>query len=288
MKKTHYAVCTLLIFCCIFSGCSQKNEDIPPSIHLLGEMLKPVPFGGYVCGFEDTKTLFQLPVFSSGKEMLPVNNISTVTLLGDQTELSCVVFKMGGFNYNEEYDYVLATLFFHVEMPQAGEYTVNQLQITLRDGKEFIYPLGDIHFFVEKQETTSMLSMSKFMINQTSATNFKIAFMNESTDVITIDSLSYLDSMYKGLTITKFVDFGTQILEDGLDIPANEERTFFFSFKPNNDFFSNDENKFLFMLPFVNYSVNGKDERTNAQTQSTIIQPSFTPEYVLNLFGVES
>ena len=89
--------------------------------------------------------------------------------------------------------------------------------------------------------------------------------------------------MYERCLIKKYIDFDLKNAEEGCDIPAGQTRTFLFSLIPNKNYFPEDEDHFLYLLPFIHFKQNDVAYTMPAQTQATVIQPPFTPEYVLAL-----
>ena len=290
MKK-HFVVYIFVLFGSILVSCAPDGYlDIEKS-NLGWQTIEIPPFYGYICGFEHTETFIQLPVFFNylGKTYeysLTASDIASVTLAGDGIELICRSFDLHGHIRNEKYNYTLATFSFLTQLPEAGEYLVNQLIVELYDGTVITNALGEILFIVKPELNVSSLRMRSFMINQSDPFNLRISFANTSEYYdITILTLSYPKTKYAGVSVKMFAEFHSQFPESGLTIPPTEERTFHFTFQPNNDFFSLDQDKFLLLRPFVHYYQNGFVGIIPAQTQATVVQPPFTIEFILSLFN---
>jgi hypothetical protein len=263
------------------SGCTTTNYDD----NSWGTFV-PVPFSGYICGFEESQTLMQLPYFYSSSDKLSVEDVSQINLLGDNLVLRCEKINMLQPKSNDEYDYMLSTLSFRVNMPEHGEYIVSKIEIVLQDKRVITRELGEINFTTISSNVQTMpISMTQFMINQADYTELKVAFKNESVNTVDITSLSYLDEMYENCTIKKYLDFELNEEEEGLNIPARETRTFLFSLSPNDSYFNKGEEHYLYLLPLIYFSENNVDCIMPAQTQATIVQPPFKPEYALELMS---
>lgn len=244
----------------------------------------PVPFGGYVCGYENKETFLQFPLLYRGNNELSIEDISGATLLSNKAELSCQDCNLLSYKYNKEYNYSLSTLTFRVILPLAGEYTVDRIRFIMHDGKIINYNLGKLVFDVQKAEDSDTeISMRQFIINQEDYKTFRITYQNNIDKTVELTGLVYPESMFIGQTIKKYLDFDLTTPEGGLDIPAGAERTFLFYLDPEPEFFSGD-NSFLYMLPFVSYSIDGATKTMPSQTQATVVQSPFTPEYVMRLF----
>lgn len=287
MKRTFHFISfvnILIIFISSLSGCSFSNDN-----EVEWDAFTPVPFDGYVCGFEDTQTLIQIPAFLSNNiDDLPVENFTNISLVGEEAMLICEYLNLSELKYNSEYDYSLTTLAIQVNLPTAGEYSINEIRISFSDGTNIYKALGNITFSVikpTKLEQTPPIFMTKLMINQVEYNSLKIAYTNNSTDTVEISSLSFPDSLYSDLSIKKYVDFELETPEDGLSIHPGETRTFAFAFETNQEYFAPVEVHYLYLLPFLNYNVNGDEMRMPSQTQATVVQPPFTTDYVLALLG---
>lgn len=89
--------------------------------------------------------------------------------------------------------------------------------------------------------------------------------------------------MYHDVSIEKYVDFELTKPEEGLEIPAGEVRTFLFKFTPNDDYFTDDIDHFVFLLPYLYYSDTNFDYKMPAVSQVLVVQPPFTDEYISEL-----
>jgi hypothetical protein len=291
MKKKWYTILALfciltvaVVFTIILPALTNTNEE-KNNVKFL-----PVPFGGYVCGYENKETFLQLPLLLRGDNELSIEDISSVTLLSNKAELLCNISNILPPINDNKYDYNLSTLTFLVKLPLTGEYSIDGGRVTMHDGNVNSYKLSKLVFDVRKAEgADTEISMRQFMINQEDYKTFRVAYQNNTDDTVELIGLAYPKSMYKGQTINKYLDFNLTTPEDGLDIPAGEERTFLFCLDPESRYFSG-ENSFLYMLPFVTYSVHGVTKSMPSQTQATVVQSPFTPEYVMQLFednGIE-
>jgi hypothetical protein len=287
MKQRHRVitlVCLLIVVAIATTTVIVVNKKIHTRDIENEAAFVPVPFGGYVCGYENTETFLQIPLLFNGAAELSVNDISRVVLKSDNIELSCQGYALSYYKHNEENNYMLSTLSFKVMLPTKGKYTVDQLQLTMHNGKTLNKKLGKIIFHVTNAEDSdAAISMTQFMINQQDYKLYKIAYRNNTDETISLIGLDYPENMFVGQTIKMYSDFDTTTPETGLDIPPGEERTFLFSFESKSGYFSGNHS-FLFMLPFINYSIDGLTKTIPAQTQATIIQSPLTSDYVKQLF----
>lgn len=75
-KRYLLAAVILLLFAC---ACGAKTVDSDPE-----ELsVKAPPFGGYICGYENTETLVQVPIFLPVGYELTDNEICRITLSGE-------------------------------------------------------------------------------------------------------------------------------------------------------------------------------------------------------------
>jgi len=280
LKKAIIVFLAIVLSLCHLSGCVKSPQEIAK-----WNSFSPVPFDGYICGFETQKILIQLPFFYLSVDPIEIDDISNIVLRGTNTILCCDDINILHPHKNIDRGYCLSTLTFRVIMPSPGSYVINRILITLCDNRTIERALGDIMFEVVKSTdwNDSIFFASNFMINQVDYSAIKVTYVNNSSEVTEITKVSYLDNMYSGVNIEKFIDVGCTTPEEGLWIPAGANRTFVFSFVPNDNFFSKKDEFFLFLLPFVEITSDSTTGFVPMQSQALIIQPPFSERYVEKL-----
>ncbi|MGX8698719.1 MAG: hypothetical protein ACSW8F_02150, partial [bacterium] len=200
-------------------------------------------------------------------------------------ELDCKFLQMLKPKRDEKSPHVLSTLVFRAVLPSAGVYHVNKIQISLHDKRTIVKPLGNIMFEVrqESQWSDEMIFASEFMINQRDYSVIKVTYENKNSDTVEITDVSYPDDLYSNVSIRKYADLECSMPEEGLQIPAGEKRTFVFSFEPEKNYFSEEENAFLFLLPFVEFSSGAMTDTVPMQSQPLVIQPAFSESFIEKL-----
>ena len=281
MKKNSLVIVVmiLLIIKC-FLGCSVPSGEIKN-----WDSFSPVPFSGYICGFENTKCLLQLPFFYRSEDSICVDDIEEVSLCGDSVLIECSDVNILQSKTNEKLGYSLSTLTFRTNLPISGNYETRRICVNLRDGRVIERPIGCVFFVVTKGAifNDSDIYASNFLINQLDYCSMKVTYANHSFEDVEITDVTYLNQMYNSVTIKKYADWECTSPEEGTWIPAGGKKTFVFSFIPNESFFPNDETKFLYLLPFVKLSSDTVTGLIQAQSQPLIIQPPFTEDFINKL-----
>ncbi len=284
-RRMFFIIATTLFFLAILiTSCSSQHNE-PDGVMTNWENVKMLPFSGYICGFQNTSTFLQIPLFLPQNDNIDKSSISAVSLLGQEKELICTDYQLSMFRDSSATGYKLTTFSFKAHLPEAGMHHVDRLSIRFNDNTTKEWELGNIEIIVENEELSidsDILSMREFIVNQTQSYSFKIAYANTSNSDIMIEDFSYPESLYENVHIMKYKDFSLQEAEEGLGIPANSERTFLITFT-QKEVLSRSNNQFYFMLPFVFYSANGVRYHQPAQTQATIVQTPVTKEYIVDL-----
>ena len=192
--------------------------------------------------------------------------------------------------HNKDHGYSLSTLTFRAVMPSSGSYVINRILITLRDNRTIEKALGDIVFEIVEGTlwNDSLIFASNFLINQVDNSTMKVTYTNNTSEVVKITDVSFLDSMYSGVSVKKYIDLECSTPEEGLWIPAGSDRTFVFSFDLNDEFFSEKEKSFLFLLPCVEISSDSSTDLIPMQSQALIIQPPFSESYIEELLEISA
>lgn len=248
------------------------------------QSVRAVPFSGYICGYEGEETFIQLPMFFSSTENISINDIANILISGSNVEFQCNNYRFSQSQDSLVSDYKMVTLSFRIKLGTAGIYNLDCLKVTLHDGTQLNWNLNDIEINIEEKmiQETKSLSMRNFIINQTQMTNFKVSYVNQTDSDILIEKFSYPEYVYDNISISKYKDFDLKIPEEGLIIPAGQERTFLITLSLKKDYEERND-QFSYILPFIYYRVNGTAEQMLAQTQSTVIQPPFTEDFILSL-----
>lgn len=281
MKKKKYTVflglilfaLTILIFVTMFINSQYMEQQSNWG------NVKPVPFDGYICGYENEKTFLQLPIFCHQNDNVDINNISSIVLYGDR-EFFCTNYLLSSFQNSEVEEYKLATLSFKVQLSEKGVFVFDHLKINLNDGKVIEWQLGNIEITViDNNNFDDILSMTQFIVNQSDITNFRISYTNNTDDDIIIDKIYYPNDLFEGLQINIYTDFQLTSRESEMIIPPHEERTFLISLGNEGE----SGNLFYYILPFIYFEYDDSIIQMPAQTQATIVQAPFTKEFILDL-----
>lgn len=150
-----------------------------------------------------------------------------------------------------------------------------------QEGESISLPLNDLVFEVQPASApdTELLSNYQFFINSSDYPELRVTYQNHTDQPITIKGFSYPEDVCTGYTVQKYTDFDVKTPEDGMDVPANSQKTFVVHFKFSNDFRQGDGMYYLF-LPFVEYEAAGTTYTMPAQRQTLITHPTLTQEVV--------
>ncbi len=284
MKK--FGIVLILL---LFTACGQKSYDKTSSVN----DIKTPPFGGYVCGFRGDTTFLQFPIFIP--DGISKNSIVKIILSGDK-EFSCSRYNFSTFSRSKYEGYMFSILSFRVIFPEAGDFCVDKLNIFFEDEKSIELKLGKIFFDIRENESPAeYLSVRSFLINDSKLSELNISYVNNTDKPIIIENFSYPEDVCSNVKIEKFDKFGARfelppegdgysrpkerIAEKGLVVPPHSEKAFIATF----DFdagFANNEGRFFYFLPFVEYKIDNEHIIMPAQIQATVIQPTFTEEVV--------
>lgn len=259
----------------VISACGAKVEDNTPA-----ELsVKAAPFGGYICGYENTETLVQISIFLPVDYELTNNEICRITFSGEGVELSTQDGSLSSRTLSKDERYEFSNFTSRVKLEQAGSYCVDTLNIYKWDDTVLTLKLGEIHFEVqpEPELESEALQMRTFWVNQLEPSVMRITFFNGAEQPAEIKSFSYPKDVCNGAEIEMYTDFDLSAKEEGLTVPPNEERTVLVHFDFTEEFLE-DEGKFFYLLPFVEYQLGDTTVTMPAQTQATVVQTPFTEQ----------
>lgn len=277
MKK--FTILFGVLVLCFLTAC--KPNAVPDSTAAPeegGPNLKAPAFSGYVCGYQGSTTLLQLPVFLPEDEDFSLNGVTAMEISGDGVSFPCSSYSLSSFTECNYDGYKTATLNFNVSLEESGEFAVNKLSITsFSENFTVELDLGRIVLDIreEQEPQTGDLSMRQFWVNQIDPSSLAITYMNHTDQEISIESFTYPSDICSGVKIEKYDDFELTAKEEGLTIPPQEEKTFLVTFEFEDNFAEN-EGKFFYLLPFVAYEIEGEQRIMPAQTQATVVQTPFT------------
>ena len=277
MKKNILLLIPLLLMT-VIGGCSDSKVESKS-----WQSFSPVPFSGYVCGFENSKPLFQLPVFFKDDDSLSEEDISRVIICSEDVEIECEDVSMLSVKESSKQGYLMSTLLFRPVFPTEGKYDVDTIKIYLHDGRTIEKKLGSIALEVIKENSWDdmLLFASDFMLNQSNTAVIKVTYINKYDSDVKLERFIDTSVDYK---IQMYADMECKIEEDDTTIPSGEKRTFVFS-ADNSDESIGKDDQYLFFLPFVEFSSDQFSGLIPMQSQPLIIQPPFTDEYVAKVVG---
>lgn len=248
-------------------------------------------FSGYVCGMEDTETFLQFPILIPEDVELDNSAIRRVVLSGKDVEVETSSPHLFGQTESGVSGYVLATLSFQAKLSASGTYTINKVSIELwegeaerKEGETIVLDLNDLVFEVQPAAATEaeLLSNYQFFISSGDLPQLRVTYQNHTDQPITIKGFSYPEDVCTGYTVQKYTDFDTSTAEDGMDVPANSQKTFVVHFNFTQDFLKTDGMFYLF-LPFVEYEAAGTTYTMPAQNQSIVVHPALTADVIQSI-----
>lgn len=260
-------------------GCQREKGEINI------QELAMVPFSGYVCGYEGSSTFIQIPAFFAKTGNISTTDSFTAEIItADGLSLLCSDLKISIPEYNAKHDFSMARLSMRVNLNIPGSHVAQKIRLTHENGEYIDWTLKEFVFDIyAKSNSDSPIYMTQFMINQNSLDTIKVAYTNTSEEDVTILGLELPASLFCSQDIAMYKDFEQAFPEDGNLIPAGETRTFVFTLT-QTELSSNDLSHFMF-LPMLSYSVNGRVHTMPAQTQATIVDNSYSAEFVQALLA---
>lgn len=290
MAKRIKILCILLCFS-LLVACAPTSRKADSSAFLEASAWKqtlPLPFGGYICGFQNTTVYLQLPIlFPKNTTIEIMSELRAMSLVGENVEFVCDDFLLSEGDSGSNL-FSIFTLCFNVHVNKVGSFIINQYIMLLNDGSTIAAPLENIEFFItEPPLVEPILEPVSSKINQHSQTEFICSYINKGVSACNITGLTYTSSLYNGIAgIRMYKDFqlSTPIHENSISIPSHEERTLQFSLKKNEEFFKKTENIYLFLLPFLQYQCDGVDYFIPAQYQPLIIESDIDTAYFESLY----
>lgn len=247
-----------------------------------------VPFSGYICAYETVDieesgaTFLQIPLVYPTTTSLSLEDVSEIFLCNENEKFACVDWILVG--ETNEFDYNMDTLQFLVDIPVAGIYSLNKLEIKLSDGSVTDKMLGDIIFnvrpFSEKLtvDDLTLRGTSGFTRNYTS---YWFEYLNNTDQDIIIEGISFDERYYAGIdTIELYEDIEMKkpIAESNI-IPAHQNCTIKVTLAAKES----KEDIFYFFSPFLNYSVNGEQRVMTAVYSPIVVQTKFHEGYLSSL-----
>ena len=276
----------LLIFAlsaCAVDKFSIQDKGNLPQGNSLWETAVPIPFEGYICGYEESKALLQIPmVFSKGASEEILDEIRSIHVWGNGQKMEGVDYSLQASPPSSDYE--LLTFSFNVLLPKQGDYTLDSYEILLDSNKTVTGPLNNIHLQVESLSDIDIntgFEAKMSNINQADQTQFQIGYINHSDEDVRITGFSFDKRMFtRVIKIDEYLDFNLskKDKENDLICPTGEERTFVFTLEPNDSFFNRD-NVYFYDLPFLYYEQSGASYRMLAQYQPIIIDAPFDDAY---------
>lgn len=276
----------LLFVAVLLCSCTAK-----PNTAATDAVVKVPAFSGYICGTEGTETLLQLPILIPEDLELDNNTIRRVVLSGNDVEVETSSPHLSGQTESGVSGYDLATLAFQVKFPSPGTYTINQLNIELwegdanrTEGETILLELNDLVLEVRAATTTEaeQLSNYQYFIDSGDRPHLRVTYQNHTDQPITIKGFSYPEDVCTGYTVQKYTDFDVSTAEDGMDVPANSQKTFVVHFNFTQDFLKTDGMFYLF-LPFVEYEAAGTTYTMPAQNQAIVVHPTLTADVIQSI-----
>ena len=271
MKK--FTILFGVLVLCFLTAC--KPNAVPDSTAAPeegGPNLKAPAFSGYVCGYQGSTTLLQLPVFLPEDEDFSLNGVTAMEISGDGVSFPCSRYSLSSFTECNYDGYKTATLTFDMPLEESGKFAVNKLSITsFSENFTVELDLGRIVLDIRKEQEpqTGDLSMSQFWGKDTDPSKLRISYVNHTDQEISIEGFTYPSDICSGVKIEKYDDFELTAKEEGLTIPPQEEKTFLVTFEFEDNFAEN-EGKFFYLLPFVAYEIEGEQRIMPAQIQATV------------------
>lgn len=243
--------------------------------------IKAPAFSGYICGYEGSKTFLQLPIFIQTDSDLSINQITSISLSGDKVSFPCSDYSLSSFIESKNDGYKFATLSFRILLEERGNFQLSKIKIVFSNHSEVQLRLGKITLDIRANETPEFeyLSMSQFFLNQAEPSTLRISYTNNTNKPIIINNFSYPSDICTGVEIAKYNDFELSAKENDLIIPPTEEKTFVVTFDFDSGFINN-EGRFYYFLPFVEYTIDDKEVMIQAQTQATIVQIPFSEKII--------